>query len=33
MKNATIGGSKYGLKGVAYHSGSPRAGHYTASVA
>ena len=33
MENATIGGSKYRLKGVTYHSGSPRAGHYTASVA
>ena len=33
MENATIRGSKYRLKGVTYHSGSPRAGRYTASVA
>ena len=32
MENAAIGGNKYRLKGVTYHSGSPRAGHYTASV-
>ena len=27
-----IGGEKYELKGVTYHSGSPMSGHYTAAV-
>ena len=30
MKKTVIGGKKYELKGVTYHSGSPMSGHYTA---
>ena len=32
MDKTVIGGKKYELKGVTYHSGSPALGHYTAGV-
>ena len=32
MDKTVIGGKKYELKGVTYHSGSSMSGHYTAAV-
>ena len=32
MDKTVIGGKRYKLKGVTYHSGSPKSGHYTAAV-